>query len=75
MEFLKAIGGIAILMAGWFAVQAYIRRSKGMSADQDTLEHLVDGCACCDGTKGCHSAPRSEIVSIEIEKETHQCQQ
>lgn len=58
LEMAKAVGGFLVLMAGWMAVQGFIRKRAGCGAGEDVLEHMAHGCGGC-GTGHCAKRGKS----------------
>jgi acyl-CoA synthetase (AMP-forming)/AMP-acid ligase II len=53
LPFLKAIGGIFIVLSAWLGLQAYVRKQAGARKDQDMLEFMAHGCGGCDHASSC----------------------
>ncbi len=66
LDSLRAVGGILLLMALWFAVQALLRKRTAPRQDADVLEDMVHGCGACSHAGSCSSQPDSR-------EEKHQC--
>ncbi|MBV6434042.1 MAG: hypothetical protein IANPNBLG_04283 [Bryobacteraceae bacterium] len=65
LDSLKAVGGILLLMAIWFAVQAFLRKRTARH-DADVLEDMAHGCGACGHSGACPVQPDSK-------EEIHQC--
>jgi hypothetical protein len=66
LDSLKAVAGILLLMAVWFAVQAFLRKRTAPRRDADVLEDMVHGCGACGHAGSCSGQPNSK-------EEIHQC--
>jgi hypothetical protein len=55
VDVLVGVCGIALLMALWLSVQAYIRERYQWSRDRDALEDMTHGCGNCDHSASCGS--------------------
>jgi hypothetical protein len=53
LSFLGGVLGMLIVMASWFALQAYIRKQSPRSADTDLLEYMAHGCGLCPRSVEC----------------------
>lgn len=52
LSIVTAVGGFAILMGGWFLVQAFYRKRPG----EDALSHVSHGCGACPQEGSCGTA-------------------
>ncbi len=59
---LTGVGGFALLMGGWFAVQALARRESRCGRDQDMLEG--HGCGACDHSGSCRNSRKEHHHAI-----------
>ncbi|MBI3681230.1 MAG: hypothetical protein HY235_12645 [Acidobacteria bacterium] len=63
IEAFKAVFGILLLMALWFAVQALIRKRMAAGPHVDVLEDMTRGCGSCShdtcGDQTCAGEKRS----------------
>ena len=59
-DFVRAFAGLLIVMAIWFAIQAFIRRRSGCRANEDVLDFMKHGCAGCKGNGACHNRGKEE---------------
>ena len=53
LSLLTGVLGILVVMGGWFALQAIVRRRSGCGADQDVLDFMTHGCGGCKGSDVC----------------------
>jgi hypothetical protein len=60
LTFLKTALGIFVAMALWFLWMTYVRRRSGCRRDSDVLEHMLHGCAGCQGEGACHNRKAEE---------------
>ena len=56
----KAVIAFAIVMIGWFSLQAFIRRGSGCGSHHDVLDFMKHGCAGCKGDGACRNRAKEE---------------
>lgn len=53
LEMVKAVVSLAVLMALWIMVQAYLRRRNSLPEGHDVLEDMAEGCGNCGEHGNC----------------------